>query len=88
MSASVILTIFLYQKGSSESKTPSTTEHVDVIAGNLKNSGVPWPVRNGGFVLKVYENSLSIALGFLFLVSFTLHAWGWCCRIQSGARPA
>jgi hypothetical protein len=33
-------------------------------------------VRRGGWVLKVYENSLTLAFLLLFLVSFLLHAYG------------
>jgi hypothetical protein len=39
-------------------------------------SDVPWPVRYGGPVLKVYEHSLALAFVLLFLVSFLLHAVG------------
>ena len=35
-----------------------------------------WPVRRGGFILKLYENSLSLALFLLFVISFILHASG------------
>jgi hypothetical protein len=31
-------------------------------------------VRRGGFVLRVYENSLSLAFALLFVASFALHA--------------
>jgi hypothetical protein len=37
---------------------------------------VPWPVRRGGVVLRLYEHSLSISLFTLFLLSFVLHARG------------
>ena len=73
----VVLTIFLYQKGSSESKEPGKEETVDRDPRNSKNKkDAPWPVRQGGFILKLYENSLSITLFLLFLISFYLHAVG------------
>lgn len=73
----VVLTIFLYQKGSSESKTPGTIEHVDLIPQKLRPAGnVPFPVKRGGGLLKIYENSLSIALFLLFFASFALHGIG------------
>ena len=73
----MVFTIFLYQKGSSESKQPDTIERVDVIPkGSRKKKDAPWPVRRGGWILKIYENSLSIALVLLFLLSFALHAAG------------
>jgi hypothetical protein len=37
---------------------------------------VPWPVRRGGWVLRLYEYSLGGALFLLFLLSFTGHALG------------
>ena len=70
----VILTAFLYQKGSSESKTPGESEPVDRDPRRSKRRGAPWPVRRGGLVLKLYENSLSLAFLFFFLLSITLHA--------------
>jgi Domain of unknown function (DUF6766) len=36
----------------------------------------PWPVRRGGWMLRIYEHSLSAALGLLFLLSFALHVHG------------
>jgi hypothetical protein len=73
----VVLTAFLVQKGSSESKplnepAPQDDDPRAVVA----NQGTPWPVRKGGWVLAVYENSLAIAFFFLFLASWALHAVG------------
>ena len=78
MAAYVILTAFLYQKGSPESKKLDEKESVDTDPKNSgrKKKDAPWPVRRGGFVLKIYQNSLSLALFLLFLISFTLHAAG------------
>jgi hypothetical protein len=73
----VVLTIFLFQKGSSESKTPGTTERVDIIPEkSLINKDAPAPVKRGGLALKLYQNSLSIVLFSLFAASFILHAVG------------
>lgn len=73
----IVLTIFLYQKGSSESKDPDKEEEVDRDPGQSKNKkDAPWPVRKGGFVLKLYQNSLSLVFLLLFLLSFFLHAVG------------
>jgi hypothetical protein len=77
MAAYVVLTIFLFQKGSSESKKPDAVERVDIIPKqSRKDKDTPWPVRKGGWVLKLYENSLAIAFVLLFLGSFALHAAG------------
>jgi hypothetical protein len=70
----VILTAFLYQKGSSESKKPDEPEAVDRDPRLYKRRDAPWPVRRGGLVLKLYENSLSLAFLLFFLISITMHA--------------
>ena len=77
MAAYVLLTASLYQKGSSESKKPVETEAVDRDPRQArKRADAPWPVRRGGWVLRVYEHSLSIAFVLLFVVSLALHAAG------------
>ena len=76
MAAYVFLTAFLYQKGSPESKDPDEKEPPEVPKSGRPKKDAPWPVRRGGFVLKVYERSLSLALFLLFLISFGLHAAG------------
>ena len=70
----VWLTVFLRQKGSSESKQLSGKEDVD--RPPEKHSGTPWPVRKGGFILAVYKHSLSLSLMLLFIISFLLHLYG------------
>ena len=77
MFAYVLLTAFLFQKGSAESKDPEKREAVDRdprLARHKKDA--PWPVHRGGAVLKLYENSLALALFLLFVASFILHAVG------------
>ena len=77
MGAYVYLTVWLYQKGSSESKKPGVTERVDIILPeSLQKDETPSPVRRGGLALKLYQNSLTIVLLSLFIVSFWLHAFG------------
>jgi hypothetical protein len=73
----VVLTAFLYQKGSSESKptnepAPQDQDPLDV----QPNRHSPWPVRQGGLVLVLYENSLATAFFVLFFASWALHAVG------------
>lgn len=73
----VALTAFLYQKGSAESKKIGEKEAIDRDPRKSKNKkDAPWPVRQGGFVLRIYENSLSLAFLLLFLGCFALHAVG------------
>ncbi|HSD07424.1 DUF6766 family protein [Flavobacterium sp.] len=71
----VVFTIFLQQRGSSESKDFSKEEDVDQEPSPDRKDA-PWPVRKGGFVLAIYKHSLSIALFLLFLLSFVLHFYG------------
>ncbi|MFJ4262864.1 DUF6766 family protein [Paenarthrobacter nicotinovorans] len=77
MAMYVVLTVFLFQKGSSESKPMGRRAPQDEDPRDAKPTAkTPWPVRRGGWVLKVYEHSLSGLLALLFLASFTLHALG------------
>jgi hypothetical protein len=77
MFAYVVLTTFLFQKGSAESKSLDGNEAVDrdPRAARLKRDA-PWPVRKGGVILEIYNHSLSLALFLLFAMSFALHAVG------------
>ena len=71
----VLLTVFLFQIGSSESKRPDVTEIVDLDPRDSPGRDkAPWPVRKGGLALVVYENSLSLTFALLFVISFSLHA--------------
>ncbi|MET0996140.1 MAG: DUF6766 family protein [Mycobacterium sp.] len=73
----VVLTAFLYQKGSSESKPLHQPAPQDADPrGVTPNRLTPWPVRKGGWALRFYEHSLSIAFFALFFASFALHAIG------------
>jgi hypothetical protein len=75
MAAYVWLTVFLFQKGSAESKNPDKEEEVD-REPDPNRAGAPGPVKKGGIWLTLYKHSLVIALLTLFAVSFTLHAVG------------
>jgi hypothetical protein len=73
----VVLTAFLYQKGSSESKPldePAPQDEDPRVV--TPNRWTPWPVRKGGRVLTIYEHSLAIAFFVLFFTSWSLHAVG------------
>lgn len=71
----VVFTIFLQQKGSSESKDFDKKEDVDQEPSSGKKDA-PWAVKRGGIVLAIYKHSLSIALLLLFILSFALHFYG------------
>ena len=70
----VWFTVFLRQRGSSESKQLSGKEPVD--RQPKKQADAPWPVRKGGIILSLYKHSLSLSLMLLFIVSFFLHWYG------------
>lgn len=84
MGVYVVFTVFLFQKGSSESKRPGVTERVDLVLAESKDDPkMPWPVRKCGLALALYENSLAIAFGLLFLVSFAIHVYGGLLEYNS-----
>jgi membrane protein implicated in regulation of membrane protease activity len=74
MSAYVIMTAMLFQRGSAESKDPDgdNPEESDPTESR-HDPNAPWPVRAGGIWLKLYSHSLGILLLMLFFVSFILH---------------
>jgi hypothetical protein len=73
----VVLTAFLFQRGSSESKPEDEDAPQDQDPRHTPlKPGTPWPVRRGGAILWLYENSLVLAFFVLFAGSWTLHAVG------------
>ena len=72
----VVLTAFLYQKGSSESKPLNKSAPQDADPREARQRNSPWPVKRGGWALAVYEHSLAIAFFALFFASWALHALG------------
>lgn len=84
----VLLTVKLRQVGSAESRPLDPAEE----DAEIKPGQTPWPVRAGGLWLRVYEHSLALAFGALFLMSFVLHLLGsWRLalleRTQKGLPP-
>jgi len=77
MAAYVFMTVFLFQRGSSESKDPDKPEAVDEDPrSKADDPNAPWPVKRGGVILSIYKNSLSLAFLLLFVVALVLHARG------------
>jgi hypothetical protein len=76
MGAYVLLTAWLIQKGSPESKKPDGNQSDADPRAERDNPEAPGPVRRGGLALTLYEHSLSTALFTLFLCAFALHALG------------
>ncbi len=75
MGVYVVLTMWLRQKGSPESKKLEGEEDVDQEPDASKPDA-PWPVRQGGLWLHFYKHSLSLALFGLFFGAVYLHARG------------
>lgn len=74
MSAYVVLTAFLFQRGSAESKDPDVTSPQDEDpAGRRGDPDAPAAIRMGGVPRTIYSYSLGIMLFLLFLVSFGMH---------------
>jgi hypothetical protein len=87
MAMYVLLTIFLFQKGASESKKPNESNPEDEPPSIKRDDpDAPWPVHRGGLILKLYSNSLSLALVALFLASFWLHLAGSTRRMNEEAQ--
>jgi hypothetical protein len=77
MAIFVLLTTFLVQKGSPESRRPGVREIVDVDPRDFSGDPrAPWPVRRGGWILRLYQHSLGLAFVSLFLLSWVGHAAG------------
>jgi hypothetical protein len=74
MALYVVLTVSLRQIGSAESKSLDKTEEVD--REPKAHRGAPGPVKKGGWLLKIYSISLSLAFFLLFFISWGLHLYG------------
>lgn len=72
----VLLSAYLVQKGSAESRPLDGPAPQDEDPRDHRTDrNAPWPVRRGSeVILRLYENSLAIAFGLVFLLSLWLHA--------------
>jgi hypothetical protein len=71
----VVLTAFLFQRGSAESKDPDKNEEVNEDSSSKRERlYAPQAVKRGRIFRMIYNHSLSIAFLFLFLISFLAHA--------------
>lgn len=86
MAAYVVLTAYLFQRGSPESKDPDAATPQDrdpkLDAGR---GDAPWPVRAGGVARSLYAHSLGLTLFLLFVASFLLH---WINSTRHAAEEA
>ncbi len=73
----VLLTAYLFQKGSPESKKLDEENPEDEDPRESQDRpGAPRPVGRGGMLLKLYEHSLTGVLFLLFFMSMALHTAG------------
>lgn len=92
MGSYVLLTAFLVQRGSPESK-PLDQKDRPKDYPDQAGPDSPAPAREGGLSNQLYRNSLAIAFTAMFLLSFLLHlltgtaAYNEEQALQSGAQP-
>lgn len=83
MSAYVVLTAMLVQRGSAESKDPDSTRPRDKdFAGQAGKPGAPAILRWGPVWRALYARSLGIALAMLFVASFLIH-WTQSAKVAA-----
>ncbi len=85
MSAYVVLTAFLFQKGSAESEDPDEPSRDGRLANARFAPDAPAAVRKGPATRWLYAHSLGIALLILFVACFFLH---WLFSAQMAAEEA
>ena len=85
MSAYVLLTCFLFQKGSAESSDPDDPPRDDDLEAQSRKAGAPAILRAGRLARVVYAHSLGLALLLLFVVSFLMH---WTFSAKQAAAEA
>ncbi|MEH1011924.1 DUF6766 family protein [Micromonospora sp. CPCC 206060] len=92
MAGYVLLTSYLVQRGSSESKPEGQHDRPEDYREHARPDS-PRPVHTGGLPLVLYRNSLSLALFLIFAGSFIGHLLGGTAEynreqaLQSGAAP-
>ncbi|WP_064750187.1 DUF6766 family protein [Lysobacter antibioticus] len=87
----VLLTVWLRQHGSAESRKVEEREDDTREEGGreIEPGPTPGPVRRGGAWAALYANSLSIALLSLFAFAFAGHAYGsWRQQVEQAQREA
>jgi hypothetical protein len=77
MGVFILLSVQLKQKGSAESKPLDEPCEADEDPRKARHrTDAPWPVPRGGWMLWLYERSLTLAFVALFVSSFALHGVG------------
>ena len=82
MSAYVVLTAFLFQKGSAESEDPDSPARDGRLSNVRHSKNVPALARRDPVARWLYAHSLGIALLILFAISFVLH-WLFSARLAA-----
>lgn len=73
----ILLTVWLVQRGSSESKPPEASgpeSDAEQRVGHFAGPGSPAPVRAGGWWSGIYSVSLTIVMGTIFVLSWAAQA--------------
>jgi len=92
MSAYVVLTAYLFQRGSAESADPEGHARPGDTTSRTKKRDAPAALRRGAAVRWVYGHSLGTVLFLLFIASFLMH-WMFSAReaaeeaLNHGATP-
>jgi hypothetical protein len=93
MGSYVLLTVWLRQRGSPESRPVEGEIDQDEPPERHRSApDAPWPVRRGGLALVLYKNSLALAFLLMFLASWLLHAQGGAVeysaeQVTHGGKP-
>jgi hypothetical protein len=87
MATYVVLTAFLFQKGSAESKDPDAPPRDGDLEGQAEAPGAPKILRRGPVWRALYAHSLGLALGLLFVISFVVH-WTQSARVAAAQAMA
>ncbi len=82
MSAYVVLTAFLIQRGSAESKDPDGPPRDADLDLQASKPGAPKILRWGPIWRALYAQSLGLALAALFVISFVIH-WSQSARVAA-----
>jgi len=85
MAAYVVLTAFLIQRGSAESKDPDAPPRDNDLDQKAHGHGSPSILRKGPLWRAIYARSLGLALILLFAASFTMH---WINSARASAQEA
>ena len=85
MSAYVVLTAMLVQRGSSESRDPDAPPRDADVAAQSHKPGAPAILRKGRLARALYARSLGLVLALLFVASFVLH---WTQSARAAAEEA